>query len=369
MDIRQIMLCQDQTKIIRIETTSIVTSKTMLGTKMQRITWIDNAKAILIFLVVLGHFHYVYGPIYGKSIIYAFHVPAFLFITGFLLPNDFRFIGIQGLLRRWIGPYLRAYVFFSLIAITIWWVGSIVAHRSLISPLPAVWGSFYGVAGQKNGLVHQNQPLWYFPYLVSSMIGTWLAVYISSRLGTIFGWVVILAYASVAFLYHGPRLPWDIEIAGTGSAMIFFGYQFRQHYESLASFVEAPRAAIATSIVTILLLVGISILNGPTNINGAEFGKNGLLFLLAALSGSVATMSLAAQIPATRLARSISFNTLTIFALHIYLVRVASALPQPSDEIAKQIAIWFSAAAIVLLCLPIALLLQPVLRRWVFFHS
>ena len=40
--------------------------------------WVDNAKAILIFLVIVGHLSVV--P--GRAVIYAFHVPAFLFVTG-----------------------------------------------------------------------------------------------------------------------------------------------------------------------------------------------------------------------------------------------------------------------------------------------
>jgi hypothetical protein len=50
-----------------------------------RFDWVDNAKALLIFLVVLGHFNY--AAVAGRSVIYAFHVPAFLIITGFLMPT------------------------------------------------------------------------------------------------------------------------------------------------------------------------------------------------------------------------------------------------------------------------------------------
>lgn len=48
---------------------------------MQRIVWIDWAKAILIFLMVLGH---NFPVRWQYDIIYAFHMPAFFIISGYL---------------------------------------------------------------------------------------------------------------------------------------------------------------------------------------------------------------------------------------------------------------------------------------------
>lgn len=48
-----------------------------------RSSYWDNAKGILIFLVLIGHFIMTYRPL--KPIfdsIYLFHMPAFLFISG-----------------------------------------------------------------------------------------------------------------------------------------------------------------------------------------------------------------------------------------------------------------------------------------------
>ena len=46
-----------------------------------RITWVDNAKAIGIFLVVMGHFVDVEIV---KAYIYSFHMPLFFFLSGYL---------------------------------------------------------------------------------------------------------------------------------------------------------------------------------------------------------------------------------------------------------------------------------------------
>ena len=49
--------------------------------RVQRFHWIDWAKVILIYLMVVGHCF----PIkWQYNLIYAFHMPAFFFISGFL---------------------------------------------------------------------------------------------------------------------------------------------------------------------------------------------------------------------------------------------------------------------------------------------
>ena len=53
-----------------------------------RVRWVDSLKGILILLVVVGHFllkvedHYVIETIY--RLIYAFHMPLFVFVSGLL---------------------------------------------------------------------------------------------------------------------------------------------------------------------------------------------------------------------------------------------------------------------------------------------
>lgn len=61
----------------------------------KRLEYIDNAKAILIFMVVLGHIlnaanpHYSIRPYtYTQAFITSFHMPAFFLITGLLFKNE-----------------------------------------------------------------------------------------------------------------------------------------------------------------------------------------------------------------------------------------------------------------------------------------
>lgn len=327
---------------------------------MTRITWVDNAKAIAIYLVVLGHFHYSYAPLPFKDVIYAFHIPAFLFITGFLLPEKFPEMAPRRFLTRYIALYLRAYLFFSVIAIGIWWAAEMAGARGPVSPWPAIAGSLYGIAGQGGGLVHHDAPLWYFPFLVTAM----LAAYLATRVPLALGAALILAYAALGFLYSGPRLPWDLEIAGIGASFVLAGHLFRRVHAGIAPRLGARANWLAVPIL-LAALVWLARANGQVNINGAEFGTNPGLFYLAAFTGIALLVLVSALLAPTRLATKISLETLTIFALHMYLVMVFARLPHPEEGAAATLGAILSAGVTVLVCLGLARILKPVLDRLV----
>lgn len=78
---------------------------------MERNAYFDNAKVILIFLVVFGH---AVQPFTAESDgintlyvwIYTFHMPAFIFIAGFFAKGSGNFRYILRLLKKFLIPYL-----------------------------------------------------------------------------------------------------------------------------------------------------------------------------------------------------------------------------------------------------------------------
>ncbi len=65
----------------------------------------DNLRCLLIFAVVLGHcleiFPRVPGGDFLYTVLYSFHMPAFLCLTGYFAKK-----GLSALLRQWVLPYL-----------------------------------------------------------------------------------------------------------------------------------------------------------------------------------------------------------------------------------------------------------------------
>ena len=331
---------------------------------MTRITWVDNAKAIAIYLVVLGQFHDSYAPLPFKDLIYTFHIPAFLFITGFLLPESFAGMPAKRFLTRYIGLYLRGYAFFSAIAIGIWWAARIAEAGGLVSPWPAIAGALYGVAGPDSWLVHHDAPLWYFTFLVTSMILAFLLTRVPPALGA----ALALACAGLGFLYSGPRLPWNLEMAGIGAIFVLAGHLFRRVHggptSSFAARLGAPVNWIAVPIL-LALLVWLTRVTGQVNINGAEFGNGPGLFYLAAFTGIALLVLVSALLPPSRLGTAISLDTLTVFALHFYAVMVFARLPHPETGWLATAGAMVSSGVAVLGCLVAARVLKPALGRLV----
>lgn len=64
-----------------------------LGRKQPRIEYLDIAKAICIVLVVIGHFNPSTAPegwFTAVNVIYTFHMPLFMFVSGFLFSKTYR---------------------------------------------------------------------------------------------------------------------------------------------------------------------------------------------------------------------------------------------------------------------------------------
>jgi fucose 4-O-acetylase-like acetyltransferase len=332
--------------------------------QQDRFDWIDSAKAALIFLVVAGHLHYTFAPVPGKDIIYAFHVPAFLVITGFLLPRDFGQTSPYELMRKWLGPYLRAYAFFSILALVIWWAARSLQAGEIVSPMSCIYGILYGVSGQEKLFQHHNSPLWYFPFLIVSLIGA----RVCAGLPLAMGWCLAVILAFAATIYTGPRLPWSLDVGGMGVLAVLAGHLLRQDWGRMRHLFEPrPRAAIML-VLSALALVAVSYLNGRTNINKANFGDSGLLFILGMASGFCATLAFSKLVPAWRISAAISKQTLTVFALHMYFVRAASLVPRPDNRFAQVIVIIALALIIIAVCMVLARLLQPLLDRVIFLR-
>lgn len=88
----------------------------MTQSALKRESYFDNAKFILIFLVVFGHFLQTFIVDYaGVRVlyiyIYTFHMPAFVLISGFFAKS----FGKPGYLKKTMKKLILPYVFFQLI--------------------------------------------------------------------------------------------------------------------------------------------------------------------------------------------------------------------------------------------------------------
>lgn len=89
------------------------------GSVGERDAWFDNIKFVLIFLVVAGHLlePIGYGP--GYLWIYSFHIPLFVFVSGYFSRNFTKSGNERKLIERLVIPYIIFEVAYSIFD---WWL-------------------------------------------------------------------------------------------------------------------------------------------------------------------------------------------------------------------------------------------------------
>ncbi|WP_026677073.1 acyltransferase family protein [Fictibacillus gelatini] len=114
-----------------------------MNTKVkERDHYFDNAKFILIFLVVLGHF---LTPIKDQkdilytlyNFIYTFHMPAFILIAGFFTKGVFKKGYIQKILKNVLVPYIIFQIIYTIYYYKLYDKDDI--HLTLFDPNWAMW--------------------------------------------------------------------------------------------------------------------------------------------------------------------------------------------------------------------------------------
>jgi acyltransferase len=122
--------------------------------QINRYYWLDIAKSIGIFLIVLSHLSI---SKYTMDFLWTFHVPLFFFISGFLFKPTLSDIFLNRLKSRLILPYIYIYLLNVLLVVLIKFdfnINSIIAM---------ILGLFWGSHGYSHFV---NGALWFLPGLI-----------------------------------------------------------------------------------------------------------------------------------------------------------------------------------------------------------
>jgi fucose 4-O-acetylase-like acetyltransferase len=285
--------------------------------------FINTAKAILILLVVTWHFHYTSNPLPFKNIIYTFHVPAFLLITGFLIQPKIGKYNFLYLFKVIVLPLLRGYGLFSAISIAIFLVVTFTNDSISIANVlkEALYTTVYGVGAGENSFSHRNLPLWYFTFLISSLLAAFLLrkFKFTYQLITLLPLQVIISQ-EVAF-----KAPWNIDIVAIGALYITTGVAARNYLALRPSLVPLSfRAATVLALSSAVMLSVIAANTGNINYNGGQFRTSIITTYLSAIFGTASILFLSMLIPERKLLDEIGSNTLVIFCLHFPILLIIS---------------------------------------------
>ena len=327
---------------------------------MQRnIYWIDHIKSVCIFLVVYGHALST-SPLI-KNAIYTFHLPVFLAVTGFLNASTLSGMGAGRKVYAQTRYYFYLYIFFSVVASIVWYLLE-ARSESILRILGPLVGMAYGLHGPDLKLMHNNDPLWYFPFLISSTVLSYI-FYLLFRASWAWLAITISLILSAPLWTSFPPLPWSFDIAPLGAIFIGVGLGVRFLYDGYSRLFEKLTSPLMMFLYVSIWLSG-GLFNGVVNINGRLWGDSWWLFLICAASAIFGLVSILKRVPVLAISTELSKHTLLIFCSHIYLTKIIVRLTPRIPNGLQDVFVFFSAVFVTFVCYKFSVVMQPVLIRW-----
>lgn len=282
----------------------------------KRLNYIDWAKAIGIVLVCIGHFLPAGDAV--KVVIYTFHVPVFVFVSGLLMtaPNGAKhcFGKIGKFALRIMLPY------------TVWHAISVAIYlrRGLCTWGPNIWKTWLFLEGK----TIWNDALWYAPtiFLALSVLCIFLWLVRGNRMAAL-----LLSFASLSgFVLWGQR-GFSLELFGFQNflglqnfllflGLLSLGYVCRDAVRFLIERKENPyqNGALYASLgAFVVLLILVERLNHKNNISVLYSDYNNVIvFAIFAALLSFTFIVSCALLPRSKIASILSRNSLFIMCSH-----------------------------------------------------
>lgn len=271
----------------------------------QRIIWIDYAKAIGIFLVILGHV-----PIPGdlKWWIYGMHMPLFFIISGYL--NSATELSPLEHLKRIANSLLVPYVIYAAFISIIY----CVIKRNLIYVLVpnVLMANYSALVGEFTTIC----PLWFLVTLATIKLLDIIKSAPASIKCLIF--TIIAIGASLIDMTNIFMIKTTILCL----PFYYIGVCLKTNY---ALIEKIPLWGV---IVAFSIFLACSRMNGMVNLTTAETGRCYILFLISGSLGSISFFEFLRRIfnRPSRIVETISGGTLLIMSVHYLMIKPLTTL-------------------------------------------
>lgn len=300
-----------------------------------RLEYADIAKALAIFLVVLGHTNWVFIP--GRSwlyvdVIYAFHMPLFFLLSGFFIrpKESYSWAGWKRFLSKNLLALMVPYF--------IW--GVMIMPLSCANLGKLLWGSWLAERAIDMKEPGRLTALWYLPAFFLARVYCEGVFHLASRLRRPAAGVASLAvpvlFALGLMLPHfndierGWGNPWGCDAAFVAAAFVLSGWLLRNLFDALAraslplqlGALALSTAAFVFGVLSVRSLVTPGVDNTMVMCNSV-YGPL-LWFFVNAYAGSIALVVasiLVSRMPFDR--RFLGFvgmNTMGVYLLHKFVM-------------------------------------------------
>lgn len=278
---------------------------------IERVNWIDWLKAIGITFVIMGHLPFADSFI--NQFIYSFHMPLFFIISGYLFKPSGNF------LSKNVKALLAPYFIYCLVNYVWWFIFSFLRHPEIYDfsfktgGLKPFIGILLGIDYETIYSYPIPGPLW---FLIAMFWVRIIANYFLNKINK----YSFLVYISCLFSFAVFLLyVWGIDLwFSLDSAMLAFpffvmGLYLKKYFRSFSK-----GAIFVITMGSIILTYGLSVWNGPVDMNTSNFGNNIFIYYLNGITGftSVFGCSILLNDFRNNFVMYISFGTIMIIGLH-----------------------------------------------------
>ena len=249
----------------------------------KRIVFLDYARVFTAFLVVFAHVYPVNSQV--RLYVYAFHMPLFFIISGFLHSPKTSSTQLQKYIRTLFVPSLF-FILFGVIMSLVFFKGNIINLSSKIIENVALRGNVPG-----------NGTVWFLFALLNVKTVMYLYLKVSEKVTTYFKLLFLLGllfciFFGIRMLLRTPLDPFFIKQTLMAFPLYFLGYYTRKLYNKGLLSSPSNWTCIMVAVALLVLCVLITKVNGRVSMNGFSFGHfkyplNILLFYVNGVIGSL----------------------------------------------------------------------------------
>lgn len=239
----------------------------MCATGKKRVPWIDFAKELGIYLVVLGHCYPAESPApLPRNFIYLFHMPLFFFLAGCVFKTE---DNLYAMLRKIIIGLLVPTFAWSIIFSV--WNGIVFGDGDVFQRSTATLGF---IVNMWKGVVFEAGlpcgPTWFLVALAWCRILFWMM----AKKNTWFIGVVVWAIMLVALRHHSYAWLGSAIMALPFFAVGYFVMRYMEKIGLLVSGLRKPICGMIFMLLSLCLLLSANIWYGSTTVFARGFGNN-----------------------------------------------------------------------------------------------
>lgn len=323
----------------------------------QRIDYIDNTKAVAIFLVIVGHCYWISSIPYLNKVIYSFHMPLFFILSGFFVKS----LSFKEAVVKYSKAYLPPYLMTVILSVSVSLYIAFISHQNLGDYivrgfLAMLWGSGSVRTYCINGEQPPIGPIWFLLALFFANISFSCLKKYGSKVEISVIIVFLFIFSCISNKYY--RLPFSIQSGLSALLFVAIGNAIRE-YEIVLS-LKKLHILIKFMLVLIWLLC---VAKGGITMTFCVY-QLGFIDVIGSVVASIFIMIFISKI---KRALSCGRKTLAIFCMHSIVVYQYLTFNNPFKDLCYNprvnftIELTFNVAIVFLIYLLISQI--PYLRK------